>query len=1349
MRSIRAVVAIASAVTCGWHASAQQRPVSDDASWVIGNAQAKWAISRQTGHVVGGWNAKTGERYLLSLVGRYHVEERHALTTGVESDDVVLSADLAPGEQRLELICSNAAVPDLTISKRYWVRDNKLFQRVAFTTQSDALQFLTYSSQATFDQAYRDGGYYMGGGDGGGPLVPAPQIDGWQKVTAHRNTTKGMVLHQPDRGYSFAHIRTRLDDRFVWPWFTGAIEGYVERQNVLHYTPDGWDMSLGTSRLSQAQEVSYEQYVSVFEGDWQRFLTDEYPALPEVQAAYAEIPPTPDWVGDIKVYASSDIDRLRSIVEMTDEGTIVVIVDFGGNWGDYYVDQGLTGGLGGNITPEETKDLIERIKALSPRIKVGIYMWVLSALEDSRIYRAHPEWFRSTNRDGEPLSTFPGFATNYAHLLSVPECYDELLSQFDLVLGYLGTDFIYLDDPKAINMIDWDSGEYTRDDLSFRFFLDIKRIAARHGPDKMVFFNNMSNPYGDINFVEARSELRAGYWRHFAGIATIAETFLTSQPKARIVPLYYTPPLARDYMNRVLALGWIPSLVYGDALARRAFVQAAYEVGNCTTVPVRYSPDWKRTKDTDIESYAVQRDVGGGYLLSFINHAESRETVPVELDLQTFDIDRRGKVYVWEHAIEDAGKYEGSATEGLSRKTRAETGWQLDRVTRRELVYAGPYRKQLELALDMEPFLLRQLYITDRPAAVYSEDHLPANYLFSRTPAVRLDEMPGSTNRRLKIQVESDRDNAEVALFLPLSSHHTVRVTVDGEVAVPVFTCEGDDVLPVVRVSRGRHLLSVSSRPREAEEPVVVEGLRAAESLTGMRLGLPSHEQALLAIEQGGRTLCSPMVTFAGGLATLQLPAARNEADDYAVSVRAVVDETGELQPARSDPVPFHVSAALPDMGLRSARHRVIQGSQSIVDVNREVNGLAVLRSAAVTTASDAGSMQPDLGALTASVDPDNLVMTAGTTRKIENDARGAAFAGLEIEGLHKVQLRLSNTFHDAFHMRGIGFHVPPRNNSGNFAGLVVDYHTSSGYSKRVRLAAGVLHAKCSSPHPDYGKPGLADETRDLGASLIETPEATFSLDIERHAPDGWDGRVWLSVGSDWIASDRRLTIEILAANDDVSGEFLEGIDPKALRVAYDERRTIEAQRSASGIVIDGSLGEDAWIGAGTTDEFYLIGGAGISSATTTARVAYDGEQLYVGFVCAEPGRRKPLIKGGPAWGDDVVEVWIDANGDEKTFRQVIVNAACDKMEYWDTGPGPIGATAATSLVEGESWSVEMAIPYEGLGVEAPSPGDIWRVSLCRSRPAGRGFGSELIVWAPLQEKGYGDLANFGVLRFR
>ena len=130
----------------------------------------------------------------------------------------------------------------------------------------------------------------------------------------------------------------------------------------------------------------------------------------------------------------------------------MVLVDFlGGSWGDYYVDESIAGGIGGHIKAREIKDLIQRIKALSPRIKVGMYMWVLSTCPDSRIYKKHPEWFRSTNKDGEISNLFPGTTTNFAHILSIPQAYDELLSQFALVLDYLDTDFIYLDDPKTIN----------------------------------------------------------------------------------------------------------------------------------------------------------------------------------------------------------------------------------------------------------------------------------------------------------------------------------------------------------------------------------------------------------------------------------------------------------------------------------------------------------------------------------------------------------------------------------------------------------------------------------------------------------------------------------------------------------------------------------------------------------------------------------------------------------------------------------------------------------------------------------------------------------------------------------
>jgi len=35
--------------------------------------------------------------------------------------------------------------------------------------------------------------------------------------------------------------------------------------NMMSYTPDGWDMSLGTSRLSADGETSYTQYLSIAE----------------------------------------------------------------------------------------------------------------------------------------------------------------------------------------------------------------------------------------------------------------------------------------------------------------------------------------------------------------------------------------------------------------------------------------------------------------------------------------------------------------------------------------------------------------------------------------------------------------------------------------------------------------------------------------------------------------------------------------------------------------------------------------------------------------------------------------------------------------------------------------------------------------------------------------------------------------------------------------------------------------------------------------------------------------------------------------------------------------------------
>jgi hypothetical protein len=954
------------------------------------------------------------------------------------------------------------------------------------------------------------------------------------------------------------------------------------------------------------------------------------------------------------------------------------------------------------------------------------------------------------NKAGDRMTTFPGVAANFAHLLSIPACYQELLSQFDLVLEYLDTDFIYLDDPKAINPIDWTSGEYTRDDLSFQFMLDIKRIAASHGPDKMVFFNNMCNPYADVNYIEARGEINPNYWRHFAGNVAVAETNLNNQPDGRIVLLYYIPPYQRDYINRVLSMGWIPELAYSDGeqlVERRAFVQAAYEIGNSTTVPVRYSPDWKRDEKTNVESYAVQRQGDDGYLLSFINHDENDSAVAVELELNSFDLPRDGQVFVWHYVVEDAGEYKGIATERVARDVYEQAGWLLDHAAQRTLLYAGPYRDQVAFELDMDPLILHQLYVTSKPAAVYAQRNLSSTYLFGRTPHVSLGASGNWDSGELDIAIDSQRETADVIIYVPLLRYRMDQMTVDGQVVEPWLVWDGKDIYPVVTVGRGHHDLAVRFSPVRAES-VVFADLNARADGQSLQVALPNVDRAVLSVERDGRLLYNRAVTGSNGRFEFPLSSPRM-GGDYQVTLRAVVDNDGHVRPVVAPPAVVQLAAATSNNTQGPIRPAMMPGTREIRDVGRDIHGVRVLRSAVVTTESLRGTLQPQLEALMAQVDPDALRMEAGTTRKIEYRTRGAAFSGLEMENLRKVKVRLDNTFFNAPHMRGQGNHLPPYGaNSSPFAGIVVDYHTPDGYTKRVGLSVGVMHDPCTSTNPDYGKATVADEFHDLGKRLIETPQSTFSLDLARYAPDNWDGRVWLSVGSDWIASDRRLALQILAVNDDVTDQPLTSTDPRAIMEAYLKPRTLRVPRSPGGILIDGPSNEEWWRGGAITDEFFLNRGEGRSDARTTAKLLYDDEHLLIAFICDEPRRNKPLVQGGSIWHDDAVEVWIDANGDSKTYTQIILNAANARIAFNERGPREIDINSGVYVDENGTWMVEMTIPYAQLGVDKPKPGDTWRISLCRGRPAGAGFNTEQIVWAPLQTDGFNDPVNFGLMVF-
>ncbi|MBT3375174.1 MAG: hypothetical protein HN742_31620 [Lentisphaerae bacterium] len=1326
----------------GW-----QFPHETTDAWFLGNGDVAWAISKKTGQVVGGWNAAARTRYLNHSQARYHLEDIKGILTGREEDDRVADAVFSAPDQRIVLTCANPVVRELQIQKTYRLEERRLFKETAFAYRGTKTKFVTYNSEVAFTPDYRDGGYYMGAGYVG-PLVPAPDLGEWQRVLEYQNTSKGMLLHQPRERFSFAHVRTRLDRQFVWPWFGGAVSSYNEEKNMLHYTPNGWDMSLCTSRLEPGGKVSYEESFGILPDGWYEFLSAHYPSKPDVQEALAEIPPVPEWMDNVK--ASYDlgrygIPRLRRLVESTDEGNIIVLIGAWGSLADYYVEEGLVGAHGGFITGPELKDLIQRVQALSPRVKVGIYQWVLSASQGTRILEKHPEWFRRLDKSGGELSTFPGMVANFASLLSIPECYDELLAEFDRVLRYLDVDMIYLDDPKAVNMVDWHSGEYTRDDISYRFFRDLRRLVAKHGPEKMLFFNCRGNPYGDVNFIEARGQLRAGYWRDFVGIGSCIEAFLTCRPAARIVPLYWIPALGREYVNRTLSLGWIPSLTYGDVLGRRPYAQAAYEMGNTSPVSGTYTPDWKRDKDTAVESYLTQRPGDPGYLLSLISHEDAVADIPVTVDLNSLDLSRGNAITIWDHVVADATVFEGRVTERAVKSAYARTGWRLDGVTRRRLLYMGPHQEVLRLNLPMDPLILHQLYITSQRAGVYAVDSMPVNYLFSKTTGVDLKTSERTNPDILQVNVSSKRTSAQIIVYLE-KGQAPVKATLNNVRITPGWVDEGGLLCPVFTVGKGQHVLDIECAAIRARA-TPPQGIEAAVNDNSLSVSIPGLDRAIISIGRQDSVLFSRMVTGQNG--TFSIPLAGDRVGGtYGVTVVAGMTADGSWRRGQPLSCGVEIPASSIDLKLSPKLGETVPEEHRTIPINRTVKGIHVLQAATYTSPTSLAGWQPKLEALTASVDADTLTLEAGTTRKIMNFL-GAAFAGIEVRDLRKVKIRLTNTYHDAFHLRGPGNHGPvywPSTRS--FAGFVVDYHTPEGYAKRVNLAVGLLDPKCSTSLPKYGKHGPFDELYDLGRVVDQAREKTFSLDLTHYAPDGWDGQVWLSVGSDWAGSDRRLKASILAVNDAVTDGFVTATNPNDSIARYRTPRAVTITRVPGTLIVDGVLDDEMWQGAAKTDEFFLLGGAGVSAARTLAQFYYDEKYLYVGIRCEEPSRPRPIVRHGGIWHDDEVEVFIDANGDGKTFAQVIVNGAGTKAEFRNKSTAVIGTHVAAHVTEGTCWELELMIPYEGMGVEPPKAGDVWRLNVVRQRLPTRQSGHELITWAPL-EKGFFELENFAPLRFK
>jgi hypothetical protein len=139
----------------------------------------------------------------------------------------------------------------------------------------------------------------------------------------------------------------------------------------------------------------------------------------------------------------------------------------------------------------------------------------------------------------------------------------------------------------------------------------------------------------------------------------------------------------------------------------------------------------------------------------------------------------------------------------------------------------------------------------------------------------------------------------------------------------------------------------------------------------------------------------------------------------------------------------------------------------------------------------------------------------------------------------------------------------------------------------------------------------------------------------------------------------------------------------------------------------------------------------------------WDNHALYIAFSCRDPEMWTTMATHDSSlWAEEVVEVFIDPDGDGRDYYELEVNPLNVVVDLkiftltpewksdigWDTKNLKTAVKAYGTVNNPDDrdigWTAEIAIPWEGFegipgGTKPPSPGDQWRLNLYRIERGG------------------------------
>ncbi len=274
--------------------------------------------------------------------------------------------------------------------------------------------------------------------------------------------------------------------------------------------------------------------------------------------------------------------------------------------------------------------------------------------------------------------------------------------------------------------------------------------------------------------------------------------------------------------------------------------------------------------------------------------------------------------------------------------------------------------------------------------------------------------------------------------------------------------------------------------------------------------------------------------------------------------------------------------------------------------------------------------------------------------------------------------------------------------------------------------------------------------------------------DIHRvSVPQSWPGtEVDIYVGA-WKGP---LRLKVVKGPKDNENRVLAVKLPVQGAGATVEKKKIVARKIKNGsIKLDGKLEDKAWAEAESTGDFVRTMDGQPAEQKTWAKVLWDDKYLYVAFDNEDKDIWTTLDKhDDKLWTQEADEMFIDADGDGKTYVELQVNpkgATFDSylpsyrqnQNDWESGMKAgvnVEGTLNKRDDEDKRWTVELAIPLDAArGKEKemknvpPKVGTEWRVNFFRmDQPNGRpqsGTG-----WSPPMVGDFHALDKFGILIF-